>query len=176
MKTKISVVATLVFVALLCSCSQTVSFSTRNASWVSVPTQITTSFVEADLHVQEQKVSGICELNASDEAQGFFGKEQMKENAVADALAKCSGDILIEPQFTYNYSNGRLISVEVIGYPAFYRNFHKCQLKDEQETAAEESTTGPQVVVYGAEIYNNAPDAVPAAHKVSSEEHTSKRK
>lgn len=82
--------------------------------------------VLADLDVRSTKVSA--------SANGLLKppmvtKESIKKEAIAEALAKVNGDVLIEP--FYKIENvGKRYTVTVTGYPATYKNFRMMEEKD----------------------------------------------
>ncbi len=150
---KIFFVSVTIITLVLSSACTSSHYTSRNAKYGFVPTELTTTYVDSDLDVKEKKVTGSCSaIGAS--------KVDMENNAMADALEKCGGDIIIEPRFTYEYIDGQLRTVTVTGYPGYYRNFRKhVPAVVEQQPA---QPNGPQVVVYGAEINNHGAPAHPA--------------
>jgi predicted small secreted protein len=75
-----------------------------------------------DLNVQETKVTG------SAIGKTTSNIEQLKKEAVANALKTANADILVEPKYVIENTN-RSITVTVTGYPATYKNFR--QIKEE---------------------------------------------
>jgi hypothetical protein len=68
----------------------------------------------AELEVAEQKSMG--------RAKGKRDfKELLEKEAVAEALAKSNGDVLVGVSYFYEYSDSLMVTV--IGYPARYKNF-----------------------------------------------------
>ncbi len=147
------VVAIFATAMLLVSCGS-LTYSKKTAKWCSVPAYIYPAEVQADLEVKNQKVSAnfvIPHIPKKDKtAQKYFASMKfLEEQVVAKALDACGADILIEPQFSRQYEKGKIVSISVSGYPAYYRNFHKYEKSEDTQP------DGPQVVVYGAEIHNN---------------------
>jgi len=78
--------------------------------------------VLVDLEVKETKVTGTAEgWNSSLEA--------LKQNAIADAIAKTEADVLVDPKYQTETSNER-ITVTVTGFPATYKNFRPMKEED----------------------------------------------
>lgn len=67
-----------------------------------VPTTFWTIPSLADLEVKEEKVSGSSEGDVN-RRKFFLGKKVQEDNAIAKALQSCGADVLIEPQFVYEY-------------------------------------------------------------------------
>lgn len=72
--------------------------------------------VVADLIVKEVKVSGAATGKAGEPL------DNVKNEAVADALSKSGADVLVEPRYVVEKSGGKY-NVTVSGYPGFYKNF-----------------------------------------------------
>ncbi len=72
--------------------------------------------VLVDLDVQQTKVTG---TSTADKGSSM---EEVKQNAVANALKNANADILIEPTFETETSAGR-ITAKVTGWPGTYKNF-----------------------------------------------------
>lgn len=103
-------------VGLMCSCSKQ-AYKTHSARTIGVPAKVESFVNVADLDVSDQKQKGEC-------SDKMLTKKQKEQNAIAAALQTTGSDILVEPQFTYDYNKkGKLTRVTVWGYPARYRNF-----------------------------------------------------
>lgn len=75
-----------------------------------------------DLEVKEKKVTG----TAVGLSTSF---EIVKQNAVANALEKVNADVLVEPSYKTESSNGK-VTATVTGYPAVYKNFRPIKEED----------------------------------------------
>lgn len=73
--------------------------------------------VLADMEVKEEKTS------ATINARGKRINDDLKNQAVAEAVKKSNADVLVEPRFESTIQ-GRKITLTVTGYPATYKNFH----------------------------------------------------
>lgn len=79
--------------------------------------------MEAELEVLPQKVSGIAYRQ-----RGLKREKELESNAIADALKEVNADVLVEARFTKERKkNGKIKSISVSGYPAFYKNFQKVE-------------------------------------------------
>lgn len=81
--------------------------------------------VLADMEVKEEKIS------ATINARGKSINDDLKNQAVAEAVKKSNADVLVEPRFESTIQ-GRRITLTVTGYPATYKNFHTIK-QDEVE-------------------------------------------
>ena len=81
--------------------------------------------VLADMEVKEEKTS------ATINARGKRINDDLKNQAVAEAVKKSNADVLVEPRFESTIQ-GRKITLTVTGYPATYKNFHTIK-QDEVE-------------------------------------------
>ena len=112
-------------VVALSACSKQV-FKTHTARTTGIPAAMESMTNISDLEVSETKCTGTC-------TEKILSRKQKEENAVADALRKTGADILVEPQYTHTYNKrGKLVSVEVTGYPARYRQFRSVTSEDAQ--------------------------------------------
>lgn len=103
-------------VGLMCSCSKQ-AYKTHTARTIGVSARVDSFVNVADLDVSDQKQKGEC-------SDKMLTKKQKEQNAIALALEATRSDVLVEPQFTYDYNKkGKLVKVTVWGYPARYRNF-----------------------------------------------------
>ena len=77
----------------------------------------------ADLEVAPMKVIG--EFKCEFKKNTFVNEEELKQNAVYNALQTMKADVLVAPQFQIvkEIRGRKIYSVTVTGYPAFYRNF-----------------------------------------------------
>lgn len=79
--------------------------------------------MEAELEVSPHKATGIAYRK-----RGLKRKEELKSNAIAEALKNTQADVLVEPRFTIERKkNGKVKSVSVTGYPASYKNFKRIE-------------------------------------------------
>ena len=76
-----------------------------------------------DLDVKETKVTGTATGTSTEHV------ETVKQAAVADALEKSNSDVLVEPKFKTQTSNGNT-SAFVTGWPATYKNFRPIKAED----------------------------------------------
>ena len=76
-----------------------------------------------DLDVQPVKVSGTAYATKG------ISMENVKQDAVADALKKANADVLVEPKFETKTTGGR-ITANVTGWPAIYKNFRPIKPED----------------------------------------------
>jgi len=81
--------------------------------------------VLADMEVKEEKTS------ATINARGKRINDDLKNQAVAEAVKKSNADVLVEPRFESTIK-GRKITLTVTGFPATYKNFHTIK-QDEVE-------------------------------------------
>lgn len=79
--------------------------------------------VIVDLIVNEKKATGQAVNKAGDDI-GIT-----KNEAVADLLKNAGGDVLVEPTFSYEKTNGKT-AVTVTGWPASYINFRSIKQDD----------------------------------------------
>lgn len=110
------------FMALMCavlaSCSEKVV--TQTATTTTVYPIIQTSVI-ADVDIVSTKATytytpGLEVI--------LGGKENIQQTAVANLLAQYNADVLMNPEYRFEYSDKRTIkSVTVTGYPAKYKNF-----------------------------------------------------
>lgn len=123
MKTK-SIVA-LVAVALFASCS--VSKTTSLVKQMEPKTEI----MMADLEVKTTKVAGEYKYDAKKNA--IVNEKELINNAIYEALAPKNADVLVGLQYQVKTEvRGRkYYTVNVTGYPAYYKNFRPvASLKD----------------------------------------------
>ncbi len=78
--------------------------------------------VLVDLDVKDTKVEGKAEGSSS-------SIEAVKQDAVADAIEKANADVLVEPKYKTETSNGKTIAT-VTGFPATYKNFRPIREED----------------------------------------------
>ena len=112
-------------VAMLSSCSV---FQRSSRSIYANP-EVSATITAADLVVSPVKVFGDTEgMSQSSSLRGT--KKECESYAIAVALEKVGADVLVEPRFTYKYTNGKLKKVTVSGYPATYKDFRKANRAD----------------------------------------------
>jgi hypothetical protein len=78
--------------------------------------------IVAELDIKATKVTGTAKSSS-----GMI--ESVKNSAVADALSKSNADVLIEPKFETETTNG-VIRATVTGYPGTYVNFRPVTVED----------------------------------------------
>ena len=79
--------------------------------------------IVVDIDVKETKVTGTATSSSNENL------EYVKQAAVADALEKSNSDVLVEPKFKTQTSNGKT-SAFVTGWPATYKNFRPIKPED----------------------------------------------
>jgi DNA/RNA endonuclease YhcR with UshA esterase domain len=79
--------------------------------------------VIVDMEVKEEKVFG------TSNGKGKQITDDLKNQAIADAVKKSNADVLIEPRFETDIK-GRRITVTVTGFPANYKNFRPIKQED----------------------------------------------
>lgn len=108
----------IIVASAMSSCSLVKSYSSKT---LDIKTEAV-SATQADLNVSSEKTNGVAYKK-----RGLSFKE-MKENAVADALSKSHGDVLVEARFMIEKKrNGKVKTVNVSGYSANYKNFRKAE-------------------------------------------------
>lgn len=101
---------------LMCSCSLVKSYSSKT---VEIDPRVEADLTKVELNVSPQRSSGVCYRQ-----KGLSFKE-MQANAIADALSRSQGDVLVEPRFMIEKKrSGKIKVVNVTGYPATFKNFH----------------------------------------------------
>lgn len=109
----------IVLVMTFSSCSLVRSSSSKT---LEVKTDAVCNMV-AELEVLPQKANGIAYRQ-----RGLKREKELESNAIADALKDSKADVLVEARFTKERKkNGKIKSVSVSGYPAFYKNFRKAE-------------------------------------------------
>lgn len=116
MKARILVLAFVAMVLVSCNATKTVS----TARYLDPDTQE----MVADLEVTNDKVSGEYKCNVKKNAH--INEQELKDNAVYNALQPVNADVLVAPQYrVVKEVHGKrcVYTVTVNGYSAFYRNF-----------------------------------------------------
>lgn len=139
-------------IATLMSSCMGLATKVSSAKTIDIDASVTAKPGLADLDVKENKVKG-----------SFFDKvainiESTKREAVAMALRTVNADIMVEPQFTITTANG-VNTVEVTGYPAYFKNFRALKnddllLFDALNGVKNSASAAPQVLLNGATIVN----------------------
>jgi len=107
-------------------------FSSYNRTMTIAEVGITHKPVIADLIVSETKVTGTASARES------VGVQAVRDRAIENALRPLNADVLIEPKFEIitNPATGPFdlgnITVNVIGFPAHYKNFRTVNISDEE--------------------------------------------
>ncbi|MDR3002506.1 MAG: hypothetical protein LBU89_14760 [Fibromonadaceae bacterium] len=107
----------------IAGCSNVVKDNTLKAIQLSPRAQSST--MVAELEVADKKVIGQASGKAA-------FKDFLEKEALADALKKVDADVLIGASFFYEYVNNRELTVNVVGYPARYKNFKPKEEEKEQ--------------------------------------------
>ena len=115
----------LLAIALLLLASCTTQHSITTTSTDIYGTGVVQKLVVAEMEVKEEKIS------ATINARGNKITDDLKNQALAEAIKKSNADLLVEPQFETDIK-GRKITVTVTGFPASYKNFHTIK-QDEVE-------------------------------------------
>lgn len=79
--------------------------------------------VIAELEVKEIKVTGTASTNQK------ISIDQIKQDAVADALKKANADVLIEPKYSTE-TIGNKTTATVTGFPGTYKSFKSAKNED----------------------------------------------
>lgn len=108
----------------IAGCSNVVKDNTLKA--IQLTPSVQGSPMVAELDVAGQKVLGQAKGKA-------LFKTELEKEAIAEALRQVNGDVLVGANYFYEYTDANL-SVTVIGYPAYYKNFKPkevCEVKDD---------------------------------------------
>lgn len=138
---KVIVIVMALLVVTSCGVAKTNTAKTKDVNGSGV----THLPVLADLDVRQTKVTGTYTAMLK---PPMVTAESIKQEAIALALAKVNGDILIEPFYKME-STGKQHTVTVTGYPATYKNFRMMEEKDttlyllNSVTQSSSSTTVP---------------------------------
>lgn len=102
-----------------------------------------TGDIIANLDVRTERITHTYVVES--ENKDFTKIDDLKSNAVYEALKKINGDVLVAPQYKINREickKSTTFTIEVSGYPAFYTNFRqmpigeKCELRELKEGAS----------------------------------------
>ena len=107
-------------IVLFTSC---VTTKTQTAKTIDIYGSVVHKPIIADLQVQDQKITGTAVF------QSLSSLEGAKNTAVAEALKKTNADVLIEPSFQTETSNGKT-TVTVTGWAGTYKNFRNANPED----------------------------------------------
>lgn len=114
---------TIFCLGLLLTFSSCKSYSkTTVTSDIQGPTVIQKPVI-ADLDVQPTRVIGTAT------GKGASAIDELKQQALSDALMKSNADVLIEPRYEISSKFNRS-TVNVTGYPATYKNFRSMEAED----------------------------------------------
>ncbi len=119
MKTKQLVLSLLVMVFFAsCASNQNTSFSSTARTL-----EPETPALIADLEVENTKVIGEFKYDCPEEQS--VNEQELKNNAVFNALKTMNADVLVAPQYQIirEAKSRKYYTVIVTGYPAYYRNF-----------------------------------------------------
>ena len=85
--------------------------------------ELETPALVADLEVEKTKVTGEFKFDCPEEQP--VNEQELKDNAVFNALKTMNADVLVAPQYQVikESKSRKYYTVIVTGYPAFYRNF-----------------------------------------------------
>lgn len=117
MKTRNLVIMCAVVALVFSSCNITRTYSTARTL------DPATQSMVADLEVANMKVTG--EFKYDVRKNTYVNEQELKDNAVYNALKTMKADVLVAPQYQIvkEISGRKYYTVTVTGYPAFYRNF-----------------------------------------------------
>lgn len=117
MKTRNLVIMCAVAALVFSSCNITRTYSTARTL------DPATQSMVADLEVANMKVTG--EFKYDVRKNTYVNEQELKDNAVYNALKTMKADVLVAPQYQIvkEISGRKYYTVTVTGYPAFYRNF-----------------------------------------------------
>lgn len=150
--------------ACLTACKSPMIYSTRTARTAEMPVETWNQWTTADLQVAADKVRVTVEASQNDKL--IQTEAQLKESAIGLALEKHNADILINPLFTCEYADGKLVRVTVSGYPAKHVNFRSISFEEQTHYMVEKAKAehAAQIVINGGEIKNEvaAPAPLPA--------------
>ncbi|MFM7015812.1 MAG: hypothetical protein ACKOX3_05720 [Bacteroidota bacterium] len=110
-------------IALMTSCTTQHSITTKTTDIYGAG--VIQKPVLVDMDVKEEKVT------ATITARGKKVNDDLKNNALAEAIKNSKADVLVEPRFETDIK-GRKITITVTGFPATYKNFHTIK-QDEVE-------------------------------------------
>ncbi|MES2429435.1 MAG: hypothetical protein V4556_00785 [Bacteroidota bacterium] len=109
--------------ALLASCSVTKSKTITTKTLDIYGAGVIHKPILVDLDVKETKVTGTATVYQASSL------EEVKQLAVADAVKKVNCDVLVEPVYVTETSNGKTVAT-VTGFPATYKNFRAVKSED----------------------------------------------
>lgn len=101
----------------------------------------------ADLDVRDDKVSYTYQVTIKNHQIGI-SEDEIKDNAVYEALKKVGADVMVAPQFLINKQQcffETTYEVVVTGYPAYYTNIRQMPL--EERTEMQELKEGASYVI-----------------------------
>lgn len=93
-----------------------------------------TAEVMADLDIRTEKITHNYQVVLKKSL--LIDEEELKENAVFDALKKVGADVLVAPQFQIfkkSCLEETTVDIVVTGYPAYYTNFRQKAVADKIE-------------------------------------------
>lgn len=95
---------------------------------VKLPTNFDVTKTIADLRVLPEKIEYSCSYNGNDDEAG---RKAAVSNAISQAL-KINGnaDVMVEPKYEIQSEDGKIVSVKVSGYAAYYCNFRTATQED----------------------------------------------
>lgn len=139
--------------AVACLFAVTSCCTTRTTSITQTKMPVTRGII-ADLDVRSEKITETYTVEVKNKLA--VDEEELKANAVFDALKKVGADILVAPQFRINSErcNSRTYyNIVVSGYPAYYTNFRQMPAADRIELR--ELKEGASYVVVKKSVANN---------------------
>ena len=119
---KIIFSASLAAALTIASCSSVVKDNTLKA--VQLQPKVQGVDMVAELEVADKKVIGKAYGKA-------VFKDYLEKEAIAEALKKVDADVLVGASFFYEYVNNKELTVNVVGYPAKYKNFKPKEVAEE---------------------------------------------
>lgn len=134
--------AAVILAAVATSCCHTKTYSTVKT------TSPETSQVVADLEISHSKITETVSYEFK--VRDKVNHDDLKDNAVFEALAKSRADILVAPQFKISrrYCGGSSVdyTITVTGYPATYSNFRQLPQAERMELRELKDSTAYMIV------------------------------
>ena len=136
------IITLLASAAIIVSCAPTAKLvNTATYAVGKSPMKFIVTPVQADLQVSDQKISYYYEVTELVRQGGF---ENIVETAVKEALDVNGADVLVglEKQIKYN-TDGKVVYINITGYPAKYVNFRNCEDKELLKFAEPDPSRSP---------------------------------
>jgi|GEM_PF-2358375 hypothetical protein len=148
--------------AILTSCKTPVATTSRTAETMKMPVETWAQWTTSDLEVSSVKAR--LTVEAPKNKNVVVTESALRENAVGELLEKNNADILVNPLYTTEYVDGRIVSVTVSGYPARHTHFRNISFEEQSKYMIEKAKVenAPQIVINGGEIVNKVEAPAPA--------------